>query len=173
MRGEHGTLSTDAVCKPFQPGVITEAVVDGAGCLKKKSSAREGMTGGNVTHQSWDSKLPVVKAEEHDSFRVPTHDAAPSIRSETVKHGGTRVLASGRVGSLRDSSETPIAQTLLVNGGSLTSDAFRKQLEEFLGVLVFTRAQQWIYSAFRVNRERADKFYWFDGSGTRTWYVQC
>ena len=37
MCGHHGTLSTDTVCKLFQPGVVLETVVDVAGRLKKLS----------------------------------------------------------------------------------------------------------------------------------------
>lgn len=98
------------------------------------------MAGDNTTHDPWNSKLPVVKAEVHDRFRVPTHDAAAPIRGETLEHGRTDVLVSGRGTGLRDSSETPITQTLFVDSSSLTFEAFRKQLEQFLGVLVFTRA---------------------------------
>jgi hypothetical protein len=105
----------------------------------KGSVTRRGC-GGNVTHYSWDSELPVVEAEVHDRFRVPTHDTAASIRGETIEYGSANVLVSGRATGVRDGSEATITQTLFVNGSSFTFYAFRKQLEELLGVLVFTRA---------------------------------
>ena len=96
--------------------------------------------GDDITHRSWDSKLPVIEAEVHDSFRVPTHDTAASISGETVEHGRTYIPVSGRAAGLRDSSEATITETLFVDGSGLAFDAFRKQLEELLGVLMFTRA---------------------------------
>jgi len=98
------------------------------------------MVGSNVTHCSWDGKLPVVEAEVHDRFRIPTNDTTASIRGETVEYCRTYAYVFGRITGVRDSSQTPITRTLFVYGGSLTFDAFRKQLEELLRVLVFTRA---------------------------------
>ena len=98
------------------------------------------MVGGNVTHCSWDGELPIVEAEVHNRFRVPTHDTTASIRGEAVEYGGTKVLVFGQVAGVRESPQTRIAQTLFVYGGGLTFDAFRKQLEELLGILVFTGA---------------------------------
>ena len=82
--------------------------------------------GGDVTHRTRDSKLPVIKAEVHDGFRVPTHDAAASVRGEAIEYRGTHVFVSRRAAGLRDASKTPITQTLPVNSSGLTFDAFRK-----------------------------------------------
>lgn len=94
MCGEHGTLSTDAVCKLFQPGVVGETIVYGAIWLKKSSTTR--MRRSDDAHCAWDSKLPIVKAEMHNRFGVPTHDTAASISGETVEHSRNYVPGSGQ-----------------------------------------------------------------------------
>ena len=91
-----------------------------------KIQQHEEIMGDRVTHRSWNSKLPVVKAKVHDRFRVATNDATASIRGESIKHSKTYVFVPGRAASFRDSSEAPIAQMLFVDGGSFALDAFRK-----------------------------------------------
>jgi hypothetical protein len=87
------------------------------------------MMGDGITHRSWNSKLPIVKAKVHDRFRVSTYDATAPIGGETIEHRKTHVFVPGRAVGVRNSSETPIAQILFVDGGSFAFDAFRKQLE--------------------------------------------
>lgn len=77
MCGEHGTLSTDAVGKFLQPGVVEQTIIDVA------------------VWCTWNGELPIVEAKVHDRFRVSTNDTAPPIRGESVEHRRPHVFVSG------------------------------------------------------------------------------
>lgn len=105
----------------------------------------------------------------HDGFGVLACDTTSSVSRETIKDTFPNLFDYLEIS--REASQTSVSFGFLIDGSDLVLQAFRKQLEELLCILVFARVKEGICAAFDVSEDVND-IYGTDRVVGRSWSVQ-
>ena len=102
----------------------------------------------------------------HDGLRVATLDTTPSIRRQAIKDSLTEVPTCPIV-FLRQATQPTVAPDLPCYGSQFGLDAFGEELEQLLGVLVFSRREQGVVLAGVMIGEGTDDVKGAEGTRVR------